>query len=223
MAPVAEGSVRKRTRLESDERRRQILDAARHLLSTRPYSEVSMSDLAAAAGVARGLLHHYFGSKRDLYLAVVKDTVRVPNIPVPEADPERRATQRWEASVVRWLDMIEENRHLWTAALNAGGVGADDEVRAIVDAGKEHIAGQALKAIGIEEPTPTMRALVRGFGGFTEELTREWLQKERLTRDQVQVLLARSLPLLVREILPAVATTDDLVRADDPGARAGIA
>src|SRR5690606_33424180 len=71
-------TVRKRTRLESDERRRQILDAARALLATRPYNEVSMADLAEAAGVARGLLHHYFGSKRDLYLAIVRDTVRVP-------------------------------------------------------------------------------------------------------------------------------------------------
>ena len=201
--------MRRRTRLESDARRKQILDAAREVLSTRPYSEVSMSDLADAAGVARGLLHHYFGSKRDLYLALVRDTVRVPTIPVPEDDPDLRAKQVWDVSVERWLQMVDENRELWLAADKARGIGHDPEVEAIVDASKEVIAEQALKAIGIHEPSPTMRALVRGFGGFTEELTREWLVRGRLTREQVRVLLSGSLPMLVRELLPEVSTADE--------------
>jgi AcrR family transcriptional regulator len=197
-------SARKRTRLESDARRKQILDAARHVLSTRPYSEVSMSDLADAAGVARGLLHHYFGSKRDLYLALVRDTVRVPTIPVPTDDPERRALQVWDVSVDRWLQMVDDNRELWLAADKARGIGHDPEVEAIVDESKEVIAEQALAAIGIDDPTPTTRALMRGFGGLVEELTREWLVRERLTREQVRVILSGSLPLLVRDVLPSV-------------------
>ena len=51
--PFVTGDVasgRKRTRLESDERRKQILDAAIEVLSTRPYSEVSMSDLVLQEG-----------------------------------------------------------------------------------------------------------------------------------------------------------------------------
>ena len=47
-----------------------------------------------------------------------------------------------------------------------------------------------------------------GFGGFTEELTREWLVKERLTKDQVRVLLAEALPMLVRDVVPLVLTDD---------------
>ena len=199
--------MRKRTRLESDARRKQILDAAREVLSTRPYSEVSMSDLADAAGVARGLLHHYFGSKRDLYLALVRETVRVPTIPVPEDDPDLRALQVWEASVDRWLQMVDDNRELWLAADAARGIGHDPEVESIVDESKEVIAEQALKAIGIDDPSPAMRAMVRGFGGFTEELTREWLVRERLSREQVRILLSGSLPMMVRELLPAVVGT----------------
>ena len=152
-----------------------------------------MSDLAEAAGVARGLLHHYFGSKRDLYLAVVRETVQVPSLPEGE---------RWEGSVDRWLALIDDNRELWIAAINAGGIGHDPEVESILDAGKEVVAEQALKAIGFEDPSPTMRALVRGFGGFTDELTREWLVRGRLTREQVRVLLVATLPLLVTEVLP---------------------
>jgi AcrR family transcriptional regulator len=58
----------KRVRMDSAERRRQILHAATGLFLRRPYSQVSISDIAEEAGVARGLLHHYFDSKRDLYL-----------------------------------------------------------------------------------------------------------------------------------------------------------
>ncbi len=60
-----------RTRLSPDARRQQILDAAGRLYRERRYDDVSIEELAAAAGVARGLLHHYFGSKRELFLAVM--------------------------------------------------------------------------------------------------------------------------------------------------------
>lgn len=203
MTNRADGT-RKRVRLDHNERRGQILAAARRLLSARPYSDVSIADIAAEAGVARGLLHHYFGSKRDLYLEVVRDVVQVPIIPVPEDDPELRASQIWEVSVDRWLDLIDDSRDLWLAFLGASGVGHDTEVQAILDASKEVVAEQALKAMGVDTPTPTMLALVRGFGGFTEELTREWLVRKRLTRDQVRVLLATSMPLLVRHVFPLV-------------------
>ncbi len=199
----AEGT-RKRVRLEHDERRALILAAARRLLSTTPYSAVSTTDIAAEAGVARGLLHHYFGSKRELYLEVVRDVVQVPVIPIPEEDPDLRASQIWELSVDRWLDLIEANRDLWIAALGTGGIGHDREVDAILDDGKEVVAEQALKAMGVADPSPVMLALVRGFGGFTEELTREWLLRGRLDRGQVRTLLAGAMPLLVRELFPQV-------------------
>lgn len=73
---MSEGApTRKRVRLEHDERRQQILAAARRLFCDRPYSEVSMADLASAAGVTRGLLHHYFGAKRYLYLEVTRQLI----------------------------------------------------------------------------------------------------------------------------------------------------
>jgi ATP-binding cassette subfamily B protein len=61
------------TRLDPDERRRQILDCASRLFSERHYGSVSLDRVAEAAGITRGLLHHYFGTKRELYLAVVAD------------------------------------------------------------------------------------------------------------------------------------------------------
>ena len=58
-----------RRRLEPDVRRGQILACAVRLFGERPYAEVSTTDIARSAGVARGLINHYFGTKKDLFLA----------------------------------------------------------------------------------------------------------------------------------------------------------
>src|SRR3546814_18699031 len=83
-----------------------------------------MVELASAAGVARGLLHHYFGSKRDLYLEVVRRIVRVPTLPLPE-DDLAAGERTWDASVDGWMDLIEANAELWLTIVGAGGTGRD--------------------------------------------------------------------------------------------------
>ena len=207
MAGRGEAQDRKRVRLDYDDRRAQILVAARRLFVQRPYSEVSMADLAEAAGVARGLLHHYFGSKRDLYLAVVRQLVQVPTMPLPEgAQIDVDADNVWELSVDGWMHLIEANRELWLAAIGAGGVGRDPELDEILDEARELTAERCLEALGIDPAgaSQEVRALVRAYSGLAEEATREWLERRRLTRDQTRALLRRALPLLLDELLPAI-------------------
>jgi len=54
-------------------KRAELLAAAARSFATRAFDEVSMDDIAADAGVAKGLLFYYFGSKRRCYLAVIAD------------------------------------------------------------------------------------------------------------------------------------------------------
>lgn len=54
------------------DRRAQILEAARSVLSRQGYAETSMKDIAAEAGVAPGLLHYYFESKEEILFQVVE-------------------------------------------------------------------------------------------------------------------------------------------------------
>lgn len=192
-------------RMDYDERRRLILSAATGLFLRHPYEQVSVSDIAKAAGVAKGLLHHYFGSKRELYLEVVREVVRVPTLPVPEDADELSVEQVWEASVDGWMRLIEANPELWLAAATAGGAGRDAEVEAILDESKEVVVERALQALGVAELAPDeLRAICRGYGAFTEEITREWLQRGRLSRAQARTALLRTLPLLVEHLLPEV-------------------
>ena len=53
------------------ERREEILATARRLFAERGYEAVSASEVAREAGVTLGLLDHYFGSKRGLFIALV--------------------------------------------------------------------------------------------------------------------------------------------------------
>ncbi len=56
-----------------EERRRQILDAARRVFSQKGFDATNVSDVAAAAGVSQGTVYHYFDSKDDLFMAVFED------------------------------------------------------------------------------------------------------------------------------------------------------
>jgi AcrR family transcriptional regulator len=167
-------------RLEYDDRRQQILAAARRLFCQRPYSEVSMADLGEAAGVARGLLHHYFGSKRELYLEVVRGLVRVPAMPLPPEATALDPDEVWKLSVEGWMRLMETNRELWLTAR------------------------RVIEALGLDAAAapPELLALVRGYGGLAQEITREWLERGRLSRDQAKVLLQAALPSLIDEVLP---------------------
>lgn len=196
-------------RLEHDERRRQILASARDLLTTRPYTDVSVQDLADAAGVTRGLLHHYFGSKRELHLEVIRELVRLPTVPLPDLDGLPRE-EVWRRSVDAWLDHIEANRELWLDSIGAGAAGRDAEIEAIVERGREAVARRSLAAVGIDprSAAPEVVAVVRAFGGLAQEVTREWLERERLSRPQARALLVGALPLLLEQLVPEVLATD---------------
>lgn len=192
------------TRLDHDERRRQIITAARKLYSKRHYASVSTKDIADAAGVTRGLLHHYFGSKHDLYLEVAREMLRMPVLPSPPDDGELPTEEMWERSVDAWLDLMGANRDAWLAAVRAGETGHDPKMREILDEASELVAERVLEALGLDDTSAEQRAVVRSYGGLAQEATREWLERGRLDRDQVRVLLVGVMPLIARELLPEI-------------------
>ncbi len=196
-----------RTRLEPDVRREQILEVAQQMFSERNYAAVSMSQIAAEAGVARGLLHHHFGSKRDLYLEVVKRLVRTPppRPPNPDAVEGRTREEVLAEGVELWLETMEQNRGTALAALGAEGFGRDPELERILERAREATAKQVLRLAGLDEresKDPELRAVVRAYAGLAESATREWLGRRRLTREQTRTLLTDTLLTMLDDVLP---------------------
>lgn len=194
--------------MDADARREQILRAAGRLFAERPYSKVSVTDIADEVGIAKGLLHHYFGSKRDLYLEVVREVAAMPMVPVDPAKLGRTipGDTALERGVEGLLMLIDQNRDGWLNSVTVGGAETDDEVASILDESREVIAVQTITAIGLGDHVddPVLRAIVRSYGAFVQELTVEWLARGRLTRDQVRAAMLTALPLLVEQLRPAL-------------------
>lgn len=201
-------------RLEPDERKEQIFVCAAELFGERPYAEVSTSDIAARAGVARGLINHYFGTKRELYMAVVQRALTVPQVAVEQL-PKGTVEQRTDAAVDWFLDMVVKQEKLWLAAITPEGIGRDAEVERILDETDRAAADRVLEAMGFprerEEENAELaeqrNALVRAYGGMVKAAGREWLVRGTLDRRQVHTLLATQLRALVTDVLPAAVRT----------------
>jgi AcrR family transcriptional regulator len=52
--------------------REAILDAARRAFAERGYQQATIREVAGLAGVDPALVHHYFGTKQDLFVAAVE-------------------------------------------------------------------------------------------------------------------------------------------------------
>ncbi len=197
------------SRLDTSERRRQILSAARRLFSDRHYGAVSTAEIAAEAGVTRGLVHHYFGGKRELYLEVVRSLLELPPDVFAEEIASGDPATALGAAVDRWLDVSERSRGVLLAAHGAQGFGRDAEIEAVFDAARERTADAVIAILRPQAPVEAapveLRAAVRAYAGFVESATFDWLRGGPLNRAQLRELLVGGLLALDRDVIPAVA------------------
>ena len=190
------------SRLAPDARREQILRVAHQLVVDRPYAQVSTTDIAEAAGVARGLLNHYFGTKRDLYVEVVRRMVRVPEL-VPEIVTGSLAS-RVDLGVRWYLDVAEAQGQTFLALTGAEGPATDPEVEQILTEADDVAARQVLIVLGLDADDPRQRAVIKAYGALASRAVKEWRRHATLTRDDVHLLLTTALQALAKEVLPAV-------------------
>ena len=192
-------------RLAPGERRAQILRVAVEAFRSRPYDEVSLDEIAEAAGIARGLINHHFGTKRDLYVEVVRWLMRSPELPVPEYVQGATVRSRLDDSVGVWLSAIERSRDLWLAAMSTAGMG-DPEIASIIEATREQAARRLAEVMGlgpVAELSAERMGLLRAWEALAEGAIRQWLEYGRLTRAQVHELMVET-AVRSQGLLPAM-------------------
>ena len=185
------------SRLDPAERREQILDAANALFAERGYDEVSIEDIASSAGVTRGLVHHYFGGRKDVYIALVErlGSVREQQLPPPVG---RSARARVADDVSSWLDWTEQNRTIWLGTIAHGEDIVDPDVRRVVgDLVHRAVALLAARHADIAQDSPRLRYALECWTALNRSATRRWLQGEA-TREATSELLASTLEHILR-------------------------
>jgi AcrR family transcriptional regulator len=195
---------RRWTRLGPEARREQILATAQGLFEERGYEGVSMSDVAAAAKVTRGLVHHYFGSKRELYVEVVRSLLGdVPVLIGPDEASSLEDMVKRNANAV--LDYYSANRQLLLEIAPSPDRGRDPEIAALAESAREAAVDRVVSNhFGDSPAPPEVRLVIRSFLGLVEEASREWLLRRRATRAQLEALLTEAMLALMRDALPAV-------------------
>jgi AcrR family transcriptional regulator len=189
------------TRLPPDERRAQVLEAARVVFARDGFAGGSAAAVAREAGVTRGLVHHYFGSRRELFLGVLEELAeRLPA--AIRTDLEGLPLEE----VVRinghaLLDAVERDRDAWVALL--GAAGSDPDVERILDRARDRAIDKMLvnhrAAVGDSEE---LRLVLRVYLGAAEATLAEWAVHGRATRAQAEVIVPRTLLAMVTEVLP---------------------
>lgn len=200
-------------RLSGDDRRRQIIGIARDLFAARPYSEVATTEIARAAGVSHGLLTYHFGSKRKLYLEVVRSMLHLPRSPSPMAAMDPDVDGALEGMTDWWLSHVEENRELWIALLGARGMGRDPDVEAMLDSYEEASRADLVAYLAARDPAdapPELWTVVAAWQGLAEATAVEWLGRERINRAQAKTLILHALRQLLKLQIHVRRAADDV-------------
>jgi AcrR family transcriptional regulator len=180
-----------RLRLPVDERRKKLLALGRALFSERTYEAISIEEIARAAGISKGLLYHYFPSKRDFYVACVRAS----------AEELLERTERGGApadfatlmdKLDAYLDYVDESFQAYALLLRSG-VGSDAEVLAIVESTRAALVTRLIEALGLDEPAPLVRTALWGWIGFVESASLDWIAHRDLEREPLRRLLAETL------------------------------
>jgi AcrR family transcriptional regulator len=104
---------------KGEETRRVLLDAAARLFAEQGYHETSVPQIVQAAGVGHGTFYEYFGSRREILLALTQPIVeareRLPSLKSQNLADRIRAEIFWYLS-----DHVEhlELSKVWHAASN---------------------------------------------------------------------------------------------------------
>ena len=185
-----------RKRLPPEARRAQLLALGVRMLATRTLDQLSVEEIAEQAGVSRGLLFHYFSSKQDFHLAVVRETSRAM-LEATEPDPDLPALDALRGSVSGFVDFVSENRDAYLALLR-GPASSDPAMRQVFDATRSAMAERTLRAVaGFGVATGARERLaVRGWIAFTEEAVVSWLTGEDLDRDELLDLVISAFVVL---------------------------
>ncbi len=195
-----------RTRLQVDVRRQQLLKLGLELFGTQTYDELSIDEIAKRAGVSKGLLYHYFPSKRAFYVASVREAARqlIEETDIdqhgtgPEPDPVGA-----EVGLRAFLGFVSRRRVVYAFLLRSG-IGSDPEVAAILEGTRKALIDRVLSRFsrfGARPDDPATRLRLRGWIGYLEAASLDWAERQEIDLEAFLALLLEMAAVVFAAVL----------------------
>jgi AcrR family transcriptional regulator len=194
--------------LPTEERRAQILEAARRCFLERGYQGTRVEDIARAAGLSKGAVYFHFESKRVLLDALVEDEFERAGRVLDAADEGDPLTQMAMAFLT-FLGEPEDSRHRFFLLTGELAV-HDDELRDRLLGHHRALLGRLAARLarwaggsGLDLPDPDATAVL--LKAMADGLQGSWGLGHTVDRMR---LAAAALHLFARGLGPAPATPD---------------
>ncbi|WP_042455997.1 TetR/AcrR family transcriptional regulator [Streptacidiphilus jiangxiensis] len=185
---------RPRRRLSVEQRREQLIAVALDMFARHAPEEVSIDDIAAAAGASRPLVYHYFPGKQALYEEAIRRAGE-QLAALFEEPPQGPLSERLHRVMGRYLDFVDSHGPGFAALLRNASPAASPGTGAVIDQVRQAAERSVLSHLGLAEPSPRMRLAVRTWIGNAEITALAWLadqeQDRRLDRAELQLKLVQ--------------------------------
>ncbi|MFH8494993.1 TetR/AcrR family transcriptional regulator [Streptomyces coeruleorubidus] len=184
-----------RRRLGVEERRQQLIGVALELFSRRSPDEVSIDEIASAAGISRPLVYHYFPGKLSLYEAALKRAS--DDLAARFVEPhEGPLGARLLRVMRRFFDFVDEHGPGFSALMRGGPAVGSSTTNALIDSVRQAAYVQILSHLGVTDPPARLELVVRSWVSLAESTALIWLDGRRIPRAELEVQLVHDFAAL---------------------------
>ncbi|MGQ4434495.1 MULTISPECIES: TetR/AcrR family transcriptional regulator [unclassified Streptomyces] len=174
-----------RRRMGVEERRQQLIGVALDLFSHRSPDEVSIDEIAAAAGISRPLVYHYFPGKLSLYEAALQrasDDLAGRFVVAEEGSLGSRLLR----VMARFFDFVDDHGPGFAALMRGGPAVGSSTTNALVDGVRQAAYLQILSHMKVQDPPARLELMIRSWISLVESTALIWLDGRRIPRADLE-------------------------------------
>lgn len=184
-----------RRRMGVEERRQQLIGVALDLFSHRSPDDVSIDEIAAAAGISRPLVYHYFPGKLSLYEAALQRAA--DDLAGRFVEPrEGPLGARLLRVMGRFLDFVDGHGPGFSALMRGGPAVGSSTTNAMIDSVRQAAYVQILTHLGVTDPPARLELVIRSWISLAESTALIWLDGRRIPRAELELQLVHDFAAL---------------------------
>ncbi|MFF8834775.1 TetR/AcrR family transcriptional regulator [Streptomyces sp. NPDC015130] len=184
-----------RRRMGVEERKQQLIGVALELFSHRSPDDVSIDEIAAAAGISRPLVYHYFPGKQSLYEAALRraaDELAARFVEPPHGPLGARLLR----VMGRFFDFVDEHGPGFAALMRGGPAVGSSTTNAMIDEVRQAAYEQILAHLKVGKPSARLELVVRSWVSLAESTALLWLDGRRVPRAELELQLVHDFAAL---------------------------